>query len=147
MIARDTQGNLWELEFVVQGEPMPAPRPRFTSFGHTYMPSHYTERKEAIADIAEKEMQGHKPMQGELEMVLVFAMRPPKSFKKTDVYLCMCGEKRPVKRGDIDNLSKTIMDSLNGIAYKDDSQVVTLSSSKIYAKGEPYTKIIVKKTS
>lgn len=147
MIARDTQGNLWEVEFTVQGEPMPAPRPRFTSFGHTYMPSNYTERKETIAELAKKSMQGYEPMQGELEMVLIFAMKPPKSLKKTDVYLCMCGEKRPVKRGDIDNLSKTIMDSLNGIAYKDDSQVVTLKSTKIYANGEPYTKIVVKKTS
>lgn len=147
MIARDTEGNLWEMDFTVEGEPMPAPRPRFTKFGHAYMPSDYVERKEVIADLAEKTMQGYNPMKGELEMVLIFAMKPPKSLNKTDTYLCMCGEKRPVKRGDIDNLSKTIMDSLNGVAYFDDSQVVTLVSTKIYAKDKPYTKITVRKTS
>lgn len=33
-------------------------------------------------------------------------------------------------RGDIDNLTKAIMDGLNGIAYKDDGQVLNLKAFK-----------------
>jgi Holliday junction resolvase RusA-like endonuclease len=40
--------------------------------------------------------------------------------------------KRP-KKPDIDNLIKSVCDGLNGVAYKDDSQIVKLTSSKIFA--------------
>jgi Holliday junction resolvase RusA-like endonuclease len=33
-------------------------------------------------------------------------------------------------RGDLDNYAKTILDSLNGVAYSDDSQIVTLTVEK-----------------
>ena len=39
----------------------------------------------------------------------------------------------PLKKPDIDNCIKVILDSLNGIAYKDDSQVVSLKIEKYYA--------------
>ena len=41
---------------------------------------------------------------------------------------------RPVKKPDVDNIAKAVFDSLNGIAYKDDAQVVELSMSKYYAE-------------
>ncbi|MDF2537449.1 MAG: Holliday junction resolvase [Herbinix sp.] len=39
---------------------------------------------------------------------------------------------RPTKKPDIDNIAKVILDALNGIAYKDDTQVVTLEVRKFY---------------
>ena len=33
---------------------------------------------------------------------------------------------RPIKRPDTDNIAKIVLDSLNGLAYKDDSAVVDL---------------------
>lgn len=33
-------------------------------------------------------------------------------------------------RGDVDNYAKTILDSLNGVAYDDDSQITTLTVEK-----------------
>lgn len=41
---------------------------------------------------------------------------------------------RPVKKPDVDNIAKAVFDSLNGIAYKDDAQVVELSMAKYYAE-------------
>ena len=35
-------------------------------------------------------------------------------------------------RPDIDNISKIILDGLNGVAYKDDLQITDLSIKKIY---------------
>lgn len=38
------------------------------------------------------------------------------------------------KKPDIDNIAKVILDALNGIAYRDDTQVVSLSCQKQYAE-------------
>lgn len=42
------------------------------------------------------------------------------------------GEILPQKKPDIDNVVKIIMDALNGAAYKDDKQVVSVFASKFY---------------
>ena len=41
---------------------------------------------------------------------------------------------RPTKKPDVDNITKSILDSLNGIAYKDDSQVTGLEVMKEYGE-------------
>ncbi|CZR99762.1 Endodeoxyribonuclease RusA [Clostridioides difficile] len=40
---------------------------------------------------------------------------------------------RPNKKPDLDNIIKSVADSLNGIAYKDDSQIVEVVSKKYYS--------------
>ncbi|HGM1282915.1 TPA: RusA family crossover junction endodeoxyribonuclease [Clostridioides difficile] len=40
---------------------------------------------------------------------------------------------RPSKKPDLDNIIKSVADSLNGIAYKDDSQIVEVVSKKYYS--------------
>jgi Holliday junction resolvase RusA-like endonuclease len=40
---------------------------------------------------------------------------------------------RPTKRPDWDNLGKLVSDSLNGLAYKDDSQIVEATAAKYYS--------------
>ena len=56
-----------------------------------------------------------------------------KPLKKGDVKLKMTfwSKKKVEPRKDLDNMVKTVMDSLTGIIYEDDSQVV-----EIYAKKE-----------
>lgn len=41
---------------------------------------------------------------------------------------------------DVDNIAKAILDSLNGIAYKDDSQVTCITVFKQYAE-EDFVKV------
>jgi Holliday junction resolvase RusA-like endonuclease len=40
---------------------------------------------------------------------------------------------RPIKKPDLDNIAKIIADSLNGVAYRDDSQIVESSVAKFYS--------------
>ena len=42
-------------------------------------------------------------------------------------------EEYPLKKPDVDNVAKIILDALNGIAYRDDKQVVELYVKKSYA--------------
>lgn len=44
------------------------------------------------------------------------------------------GLSRPTKKPDLDNIIKAIADSLNGIAYKDDAQIVEIESKKFYSE-------------
>ena len=41
---------------------------------------------------------------------------------------------KPTKKPDIDNIAKIICDGLNGVAYKDDSQIIYLAVIKRYAE-------------
>jgi len=64
----------------------------------------------------------------------VFEM--PKSASKKKQAQMLDGAVRPTKKPDCDNIAKTILDALNGIAYKDDSQVVQLTVYKCYGDQE-----------
>lgn len=46
----------------------------------------------------------------------------------------LAGEIRPTKKPDIDNCIKAIADSLNTVAYKDDTQIVSVIAEKRYAE-------------
>ena len=54
----------------------------------------------------------------------------PKSYTKKRVQAIRDGLEMPLKKPDIDNCIKVILDSLNGIAYKDDSQIVEVIAVK-----------------
>ena len=58
----------------------------------------------------------------------------PKSDRKTKKKAKIEGTIRPTVKPDCDNLAKSILDSLNGLAYQDDKQVVELSIKKYYAE-------------
>ena len=46
----------------------------------------------------------------------------------------LSGEVSYIKKIDSDNLAKSILDALNGVAYDDDSQVCLLIVQKLYAE-------------
>ena len=47
------------------------------------------------------------------------------------------------RRCDIDNLVKLVQDALNGVAYKDDSQIVGLMAAKHLDKEMPRTVVSI----
>ena len=67
--------------------------------------------------------------------------------KSTPKYLkemMLIGVVKPTKKPDVDNIIKIIADSLNGVAYKDDKQIVACSCQKFYAS-EPRVEIVISK--
>lgn len=70
---------------------------------------------------------------------IIIGQAPAKSeYKKKKAELIQ--NKWDTRRPDIDNITKSILDALNGIAYYDDSQVTKLYAEKIYTEED---KIIV----
>lgn len=58
----------------------------------------------------------------------------PKSYSKKKRQQMLAGEIRPTKKPDIDNIAKCILDALNKVAYRDDTQVIELVMKKAYAE-------------
>lgn len=64
------------------------------------------------------------PVDGPLDVALYFVLPRPKSLPKR--------VKFPTKRPDAENLSKAVLDAMQGVIYRDDSQIVRLSVAKDY---------------
>ncbi len=50
----------------------------------------------------------------------------------------------PIDRRDVDNLAKGILDALNGVAFEDDGQVITLHIDKRWAD-PPSTRVTIER--
>lgn len=61
---------------------------------------------------------------------------PAKSTSKKRRMQMLEGEILPLKKPDIDNIVKVVADSLNGVAYHDDTQIVNVSARKVYSSTE-----------
>lgn len=103
------------IEFTVPGEPRPKERPRFGKRG-VYTPRRTSafERKVQFAALAAK----LKRAVGHVAISLQFCL----------------GNARRV---DIDNLIKSVLDALNGIAWEDDAQITNLRAMKCVDRDDP----------
>jgi len=72
------------------------------------------------------------PFEGALKVSLAFIMPIPTSKSKKWKGEAMAGSVLPTKKPDIDNLAKLVLDSLNGVFWLDDKNVVELLCSKRY---------------
>jgi len=128
------------IEFTVYGEPVAKGRPRYTKRGIAYTPQK-TSNYENLVKLSYLEIPREKYLNGEqLQAEIIAFFSIPKSKPKKLQLKMLSGEVRHTKRPDLDNIAKSVLDSLNGIAYNDDSQIVTLSVSKYYSL-EPRTEI------
>lgn len=83
---------------------------------------------------AEGAMRGRDPLQEPLAMSILIRKQPPKSASGVKTRAMLAGELRPGVKPDLSNLAKGIEDALNGIAYRDDAQIVDLRVAKIYSR-------------
>ena len=121
--------------FIVPGIPVAKGRPKFVRAGkfvRAFTPTKTVRFEERVRLSAEAA--GVTPLEGPLELLIValFPMRG-QPLKRSRRPACWKATKP-----DADNLGKAVADSLNGIAYKDDGQVVRLSVVKMHAaQGQP----------
>lgn len=67
--------------------------------------------------------------------VTILAFYPvPKSYSKKKKQQMLKDELFPTKKPDIDNIAKCVLDALNKVAYRDDTQVVELRMEKHYGE-------------
>lgn len=120
--------------FSVVGEARGKARPRMTRAGHTYTPDSTVIAENAVRDAW---VAAGRPSFGEAPVgvsISVFTVRPKVHFKR-DGSLSAAGLRAvyPVKKPDLDNVVKLVCDALNGLAWRDDSQVGTLMVMREWA--------------
>lgn len=128
-----------EIKFTVPGEPVPKARPRVTRQGA------YTPRKTLVyeARVAQAwyEQSGFKMPDDTALVATIHAYFPiPQSYRKGKRER-LKGEYHK-KRGDLDNVVKSVLDALNGRAFKDDSAVAIIEAVKRYSE-EPRTDVVI----
>lgn len=133
------------LSCVIPGEPIPWMRPlsqgprRFT---HPKDKAH----RELIALYAAKAMGDARlqPANSYMQLGALFYLSPPSSASKANRKRMLEGSLRPTTY-DLDNLLKSVMDALRGVAFTDDRLVVELGHvAKLYS-AEPRTEIRIMK--
>ena len=83
------------------------------------------------------------PTKQAISAVVTMFYQMPKSGTKAVCVGRENGSIRPMTKPDIDNVLKAIFDSLNGIVYHDDSQIVEVTSSKHYSD-KPRVEVLLK---
>ena len=104
-------------------------RPRFAN-GHAYTPEN-TRLYELKIQAAWK-MAAGEWMDGPVALGIVAHQALPKRASKAFRAAAEKGAMWPIRKPDIDNVIKIVMDALNGYAYRDDTQVVMLDARKEY---------------
>lgn len=125
------------MKFTVPGEPQGKGRPRVVrngAFTRTYTP----EKTASYENLVKLEFQRQCPGQyiGDapisMRMVCYYGLASSDGKRKRQAKLESVI--RPTKKPDIDNCIKIIADSLNGLAYRDDTQIVSVTAEKRYAE-------------
>lgn len=135
-----------EIEFTVPGEPKAKQRPRFANVGgytRTYTPKQTQLYENLVRLEYERATDGYRYADDAMLLMRIEAYYSiPKSTSKAKRLKMLYKIIRPTKKPDVDNLTKIIADSLNGIAYRDDSQIVDCSCKKFYGE-KPLVKVYI----
>jgi len=117
----------------IPGKPLGKQRARTLKSGRSYTPDQ-TVSYETYVKMCYIEQGGQNLGGTDFLRMEIAAFYPiPKSTSKNKVVLMEAGEIRPTVKPDLDNCIKIVADSLNGIAYKDDSQIVSVVADKYYS--------------
>ncbi len=148
------------MNFFVPGKPIPSPRPHVVRFGRPcglcgvaphqqVIPGKGKTAaaakvwRRAIRETAIAE--GVELIDGPVTVELYFSLPPAPSLLKKDGTLRSSTRPHPTgaRDGDLDNLEKAVLDSLDGVMFGNDSAVVAPASSKAWALGATLPGVLI----
>ena len=116
----------------IPGEPKAKQRPKWSPVG-TYTPQKTLTYEAYIKELFVIKYPNFTLLQGELVIELKMFLTIPTSKSKKKKDLMREWLIRPTKIPDIDNVLKIVMDSLQSLAYKNDSQFIRGVVDKYYS--------------
>jgi Holliday junction resolvase RusA-like endonuclease len=129
------------IAFTIPGQPQGKGRPlagwKFAK-GGVKLPSLRTPQKTVqyeglVAHAAQQAMAGAAPIEGPCSVTLAIDCQVPASWSQKKRRMALAGDVLPTTKPDADNVVKAVFDGLNGVAWRDDVQVVDLRVRKRYA--------------
>ena len=126
------------VSFDVLGKVRGKGRPRFTRGGHAYTPKATRDYEMAIREAFENAPgRPPEPFSGPIAVSIMTYRQLPKSTPKS------VSSEPDTHKPDIDNVAKIVLDALNGVAWEDDAQVVSLTASKLDRTRSPERMIVI----
>jgi len=132
--------------FKVDGVPVPKGRARYVRRGNhisTYTPEKTRTYETLIKDAARQAMGVSEPLETPVSLYLYIRVPIPASATKKRLQAIADGSEKPTKKPDASNVLKSVEDGMNGVVYKDDSQIVNIHVTKVYSS-EPGVDICIK---
>ena len=130
------------IEIEVKGVPIAKKRPRFARHGKFVVTYNDQQTEEGRFLFEVQKQWQRQPIEGSLKVRCSFQMPIPKSTSKKKNKAMLEERIKHTKRPDVDNLLKFTLDCLNGVVFKDDSQIIYLAGGKFYSE-EPKTLIMI----
>ena len=132
------EGELKEARFSVPGSPFGKQRPRVVrngGFSRTYTPKETVNYENLVKIMFREATKGKRFKDGAILDVRIIAYYGiPVSTSKKKRKQMIDREIRPTKKPDADNIAKAVCDSLNEVAYHDDSAIVDIQVRKFYSE-------------
>jgi len=122
--------------FKVDANPVGKQRARYAKRGNfvqTYTPDKTRNYESLIKEAAIEAMGSSEPLETPVNLYLYIRAPIPKSLPKKRIEACLNGLEKPIKKPDASNVLKSVEDAMNGVVYKDDSQIVNIHVSKVYS--------------
>ena len=123
------------VHITIPGTPVAKGRPRFTRVGHPYTPEKTKQYEQTVRRCYETQsgvsFPGGAPV---FAQILAYFPIPASYSKKKKAAL---EGSFHLSRPDADNIAKSVLDALNGLAYPDDSAVQLQGVYKLYTNAAP----------
>jgi Holliday junction resolvase RusA-like endonuclease len=122
--------------FKVDANPVGKQRARYVKRGNfvqTYTPEKTRTYETLIKDAAIEAMGASEPLETPVNLYLYIRAPIPKSYSKKKIADCLNGFEKPIKKPDASNVLKSVEDAMNGVVYKDDTQIVNIHVTKVYS--------------
>jgi Holliday junction resolvase RusA-like endonuclease len=128
-----------QIMFTVYGEPVAKGRPRVTTRGKfpvVYTPEKTRTYETEVGMMAKAAMGNTEPLEGALEAFIYVTFAVPPSYSKKRTAACLSETEKYIKKPDLTNVVKSVEDGMNGIVFRDDSQIMSLHATKVYGEIE-----------
>lgn len=129
------------IHFTVPGQPIAKGRPRISTrggFARAYTPVKTVAYEGLVAMAGQEAMAGAAPFEGPVAIEVTAVFQIPASWSKRRKAEAQWHTSRP----DQDNIVKAIGDGLNGVVWRDDSQIASSRVLKVYGE-RPGVRVVV----
>lgn len=130
-------------EFEVPAKIIGKGRPRINSYtGHVYTPTKTKDYESLIEQYFLLKYPRYQTIEGRAKVTIVAYFEVPKAVNKAQREQMLANTISPTKKPDIDNIVKIVLDSMNKLAFRDDTQITKIEVEKNYSDEEKlYVKI------